>query len=118
MAVLLKWEKDWADEFDMTGFRVLSDKIWGAFQIAVEKMEYPQDMYFGTNEEYVFENASAIMSGIKTLEINDEDIKVLKKLFKPGWNSAAISFGWDPIEQVLESLSEEDYIKLVGDEQY
>lgn len=117
MPILFKWEKDWADEFDMTGFRVISENIWNAFQTAAKKMEYPQEFYFGTNEEYTFDNINQLMNGIKTIEITDEEAEVIKKCFAPSYGNS-INFGWEPIEQVLETLSREDYDTLVGEEQY
>jgi len=116
MSVLVKWTEDWADEFDMTGFRIMSDKHWNSFQEALKLISYPQEMYFGTNEAYNFEDAQDIMSGIEVVEnLSDSDLETFEKCFPKVWkDQTEINFGWDPIEQVFESLSQEDYDRLVG----
>jgi len=49
MALLVKFSKDWADEFDVNGFKIFNtDEEWNEFfeELTNSEGEY----YFGTNE--------------------------------------------------------------------
>lgn len=108
MSVLIKWNKDWSDEFSLTGFTVLSEKLWKGFQRALELISYPQEMYFGTNEFYDFCDKEEIMRGITTVEnLSNQDIKKLENIFSKSYNNR-IEFGWTPVNRVFDLLSEEN----------
>ena len=89
---LLKWQMDWADEFDMTGMEVLTPSEWQNFQASVQNANYPVEAGFGTNEYYEFRSADEVMSGFKVIEITDDEAETLKRLF-----GNRNYFGWTPV---------------------
>ena len=114
---LVKLEFDYADEFDVYGFQVLSDKEWQDMQEAIKRTEYPQDFYFGTNEEIIIESAEELLRGIKAFEITESEAEVLKKFFAPPYEGSSTSFGWTGIlDSIMERLSDEDYVDITGEE--
>ena len=116
MPVLLKWKADWADEFDMVGIILLSDKEWNDFMEAVKRIPYPQEFYFGTNEYYVFESPEELLQGINSVtDLTLQDEETLKKFFPPLYEGQRPEFGWNPVDQVMEALSDEDYQEITGE---
>ena len=113
---LVKYEFDYADEFDVYGFQILSDKEWENIQEAIKRTTYPQEYYFGTNEEIIIDSADELLRGFKATKITDEEVEVFKKFFGKSY-SDSVSFGWDgPFDAIMESLSEEDYTDITGEQ--
>ncbi len=104
MPVLIKFQKDWADEFDVYGFQVLSDKEWAELQEAIDKIKYPLELYFGTNEQLIFESSDETLRELKATFLNLGEYLVFKKHFGTTY-SDSIDFGWNPIDQILDSYS-------------
>ena len=75
---LVKYEFDYADEFDVYGFQILSDKEWENIQEAIKRTTYPQEYYFGTNEEIIIDSADELLRGFKATKITDEEVEVFK----------------------------------------
>ena len=49
--VLVKFDDNYADEFDVEGFRVMSAQEWNDYVKKIEACKnWPQSKYFGTNE--------------------------------------------------------------------
>ena len=112
MPVLLKFEMDYADEFDVYGFRVVTDQEWDKFLKVIECLSFPLEAYFGTNEQVVFENKEEILQAFKMEKISLDDEKVLTKLFAPPYKDSDVAFGWDPFDYFQENISEEDYYRI------
>ena len=97
MNILAKWKEDWADEFDMTGFVLLTAEAWNNFKAELDDVDYPVEAYFGTNEFYVFENKKEVLAGFTIKEVFKEDMSALTSLFGKKYNKT-ISFGWTPLD--------------------
>jgi hypothetical protein len=78
---LIKFSGDYADEFDVQGFRVLREDQYAEFVERVKNAQYPQEVYFGTNEYIEFYSASSYLSGLEVEEISDNEAEVLLGLF-------------------------------------
>ena len=111
MPVLLKFTKDYADEFDVHGFNIVSDESWEHYQKEFEVVKFPVKMYFGTNEGIVFEDINDITSSIEAEVITDEEEQLLRKLFNFGDREWA-EFGWTPFGNFGEYISDEDYERI------
>lgn len=82
MAVLVKFSKDWADEFDVYGFCVYASKeIWEETKGDLSELEYS----FGTNEGW--EEGDFDDSDFTVTEISEDEAKVLTKLFGSKWGN-------------------------------
>ena len=90
--VLVKFNKDWADEFDVDGFAVMSNNAW--LELA-PKIAAQKSFYFGTNEGWdsdeLCEDETLLDSCIVT-EISENEATMITKLFgltKYPWQSFA-----------------------------
>lgn len=77
---LAKFDKDWADEFSMSGHELFTDAEWNEFVTNVEAHKYPRELYFGTNEYYDFESAQDFYEAIEIQEISQADGETLQRL--------------------------------------
>ena len=79
-SVLLKFEVDYADEFDVYGLSVLDKNEWEEKKEFIrEQQDYPYEFGFGTNEGILFETPDDFMNAIKVIEITDEEAEVFNK---------------------------------------
>ncbi len=85
MPVLLKITKNYADEFDVYGFEVISDKKWAKYQEMFKCLEFPIEMSFGGNDVITFENIEGITRAVKVIELS-----ILQEKFSH-WNKTAPS---------------------------
>jgi len=80
---LVKFQKDWADEFYVYGFQVFTDEAWDAFKSVIENAP-GFSLYFGTNEAWEwgdYEPQDVLSSDIEVTEITDEEAAIIQKLF-------------------------------------
>jgi hypothetical protein len=102
MPVLLKLQADWADEFNVYGFEVISKKDWMKLQEAIHEIKYPKEVYFGTNEAITLENPDSTLRMFNAKEITPLEAATLYRLF-PQYGGRC-EFGWVPdIFGLLES---------------
>lgn len=99
MPKLIKWTQDYSDEFDMSGFFTKTDEEFSALMNKVDKIVYPIEAYFGTNEFFTFKSPKEVKEGMVVTDISDKEYKVLDKLFGP----KIAYFGWTPFDEVHDS---------------
>ena len=95
--LLIKFQADYADEFDVYGFWVTTEKEWEKHKDYVAKLEadgnitFPYEAYFGTNEALEFYNMEDYLRNFKVQEITDEQYNALVSLFGPSysWNESS-----------------------------
>ena len=79
--VLLVFDMNWHDEFDLYGLRILTKEYWEKLEKAVNSVkDYMPGWYFGTNEGFDEETFEDILDNIKVIPLNEVDRDVLKKL--------------------------------------
>jgi len=86
---LVKFEKDYADEFDVFGMRLMSNKELVEYLLTAEKATYPKEMYFGTNEYIDFHNFEALTDSLTVEHLSDEAAQVIQ-------DKIGDDFGWFP----------------------
>lgn len=76
MPALIQFSRDWADEFNVDGFKVVDTMA----EAAEYKQHFakPRTYYFGTNEGWEDE---ILDESITITEITDDEAELLKKLF-------------------------------------
>jgi hypothetical protein len=94
--LLVKFDCNYADEFDTEGFIVMSESEWLKHITHVEKhfenwnkTHEPDrwgnrqgiEVYFGTNEAIIYEAFDSYRSSFSTSELSDSDYDTLKRLF-------------------------------------
>ena len=83
--VLVTFEKNWADEFDIYGFAVLEKAEWeNAIESFKNATKY-ESYYFGTNEgwdpDQIEEEKDDWIDAWTAKDITDEEAAILLKLF-------------------------------------
>lgn len=84
---LVKYEYDYADEFDVYGFELLDQDGIDKLNNRIENLTYPYESYFGTNEALLLENIEEIKYGLKIIKITYNDYISLEKLFGTRYGS-------------------------------
>lgn len=95
--LLVKFDSNYADEFDISGFRIMSQGEWEKHKVDIAKRfaalsaptvskygysEGPElEAYFGTNESLSWSRYDDYIKSFDVKEISDTEFKVLKKLF-------------------------------------
>lgn len=97
MYLLVKYEANWADEIDVSGFTVLTKEQWDQNVERIKRHfdeESELTCYIGTNEQIDYYNADEALQDFKVTEITDEQAEVLHQLFGRSWGSVKASFGF------------------------
>lgn len=89
MPLLVKFEKDYSDEFNVYGFAIYDSRsLWEDHLNKVNDIflrdEEAPEVYFGTNEFIEYNDFSEYESSFKIQEIDEETAKKLKDLFGVG----------------------------------
>ena len=95
--ILIKFDANYADEFDVEGFVVMSASAWEEHKtMAKEFFENGghAEQYFGTNEYVEFDSYEDYMSAIKTTELDETQYEVLETLFNEHRNA----YTWKDID--------------------
>jgi len=101
MQFLVKCQADYSDEFDVYGFKVMSDEQWIILQENIKKCNYPMEVYFGTNEALIFESPNEIMRSLTAIEMTPEEVEVLKKGFGTSYDNS-INYGAGIIDNIID----------------
>lgn len=100
MRVLVRYDDNWSDEMDISGFVIFkSNQDWESFleEAKVFFEEHPEGYtyYVGTNEEIHFENFEDYESRLTAHGLSDEAFKDMKEIFGSPQDEI-ISFGFWP----------------------
>jgi len=88
---LLKFRKNYADEFDVHGIKVMSDKEYDEFVTGIKKYfdnHEVSEMYFGSNEYLDFTSLEDVERCLTVVDISDVHSAIR--------NILGDSFGWFP----------------------
>ena len=88
MGMLVKFQKDYADEFDVFGYRVMTNTELKEYLDKAEKANYPVEIGFGSNETLDFHDFNDLVDSLEITDISDVYL-VIK-------NVMGTSFGWFP----------------------
>lgn len=83
MYYLVKFSKDWADEFDVYGFAVFKKEEWEDLykKLKENKNEPAGSVGFGTNEGWEDETIGDFIENVEIVPISKEEKVLLKKVF-------------------------------------
>jgi len=104
---LVQYKYDYADEFDTAGFEVVDENELNDINEGIDAVRYPQDYYFGTNEEIVFNSPKEARDGMKIIEITQSEYEVFKKFFEYGFGQQPDFASWKT-DRVGWETDEED----------
>lgn len=85
--LLIKYQADYADEFDVYGFFVETESDWEEHlkeaEEVIKNRDEPYEAGFGTNEAIVYEDFGDYERCFTVSKITDEEYEVLSNLFDP-----------------------------------
>lgn len=82
--LLLQYSCNYADEFDVEGFTVMSESAWEEHKAMAAKIFEERgsvEVYFGTNEDISYYDLKEYMRSFMVKELTDVQFQVLKDLF-------------------------------------
>jgi len=81
MYVLVRFNSNWADEFDVEGIKLFTKDAWSNLLRLVEQyVNFPLEYYFGTNESFEWENFNEYRSCFSEQDITDIQANYLKEM--------------------------------------
>lgn len=90
---LIKYNDNYADEFDVEGFLILTDEEWEN-QLHISKLVFDTlgsvEIYFGTNEFIEYDSFDEWLNTFKVKDISDELAKEIIEIF------GLIKVSWRP----------------------
>ncbi len=100
---LLVFKRNWADEFDVQGAKLMSDDRYALWLKAIDSVARETlGWHFGSNEGFLDETVHELMQSVTTTNINDEEAAILIKCF-PRINN---EFGWGNFPCFMEICTE------------
>lgn len=90
MPKLLVLDKDYADEFDVQGFAVITDNDFPIWRDKLLAYTHDIEFYFGSNEALFWENGRDLFSYLDILDISDEYANFLAGTFSTANNDLGI----------------------------
>lgn len=80
---LLKFNKDWADEFNVHGFRIVDEEQFNSLNEKLSDNEEEFNFYFGTNEGWDDDGGTVgeVWNEIVKIEIDEKTANQIVKLF-------------------------------------
>lgn len=82
--LLISIDRDWADEFNVEGFIVMTDSEWEDHKQLAQKLFEEKgsvELYFGTNEFLDYSSYDEYVGAFEVTELSTEQLDVLKSLF-------------------------------------
>lgn len=79
--VLVSWEDNWADEMDVSGFKVFSKSEWNVLKTNINNIQSPMTFSIGTNEEIDYKNGSDLLKKFKVKDVSVIEYATLTKFF-------------------------------------
>lgn len=85
MPLLIKYNDNYADEFDINGFQIMEETEWNTYVAKVRLCtNWPQSRWFGTNEGVQWPSAQEHLQNFEVIEITEEEATPLYKNFIGG----------------------------------
>lgn len=79
--ILVHYKDNWADEFDIMGFALLTEKEWEKMKSEVTD-DKVFELYFGTNEAVGYESKDDFLERFWSRPVTKQEAAVLKKMFR------------------------------------
>jgi hypothetical protein len=107
--VLVKFDDNWADEFDLEGFMIWEKEEWEQHKaLALRCKNWPQESYFGTNEWTEWQSAKQYLDCFTEVDLSPEEVLTMTKLFGDRMMNGYSNFG------IFEYIDDIEYL-VFGD---
>jgi len=78
--VLVKWEDNWADEMDVSGFRIYEKPIWDNMQSKLTAYKDEFTICIGTNEEIDYSNGKDLLKCMTSVLLTESEYKAILRV--------------------------------------
>jgi len=103
--LLIKYSDNYSDEFDVEGFKVMTQDEWKAFREQVQYGLYPYDYYIGTNELIQYADSQRLLDALTPVSVGSN---VLKEILLALGKEVVKEFGFFPSGPELPIEAEEN----------
>lgn len=101
-AILVRFNDNWADEFDCDGFTIMSEKEWKNYKKLANKVIWPREIGFGTNEHFEYDSAQDYLSAFIRRRITKSEEALIRKIFHIKTRLGSSSFGIIPLLDAVD----------------
>ena len=114
---LVNYEVDYADEFDVRGMKIFTEAEYNTF---IDNQRYAKELeekgrfgtgewdmieiYFGTNEYFIFRTVDEIIKEFKVREITEQEFNTLKNLDLDSFGEPAMFYFFEDIRERNEEI--------------
>lgn len=78
--VLVKIDTDWADEFTVRGYEIMTLAEWQEIKSFAAKVKWPKEIYYGSNEYYTIDSVEDFNQAVKATPISEGEAATLTRL--------------------------------------
>ena len=105
---LVQFSDNWADEMDIEGFVIITDKQWKDFKTKVKGFKKELCIAFGSNESNDYNNGEDLLTKINVKNITEDEANILKKLFGKSYDYLVAYGETGFIDQTIDIIEEQE----------
>jgi hypothetical protein len=105
--VLVKWNSNWADEMDISGYSIMDKEEWNDLKDTLRKKTAPFTIGVGTNEEIDYENGKELLEELEATPISKEEEDVIVRLIGGEFGFTDFAFPVDEDDEDEEYYDDE-----------
>ena len=87
--VVVRYNDNYADEFDVNSAWIVSVKKWNAWKKKVKTITKPAEIYFGTNQAIEIQSGEAVIKACKVAPISKREAITLIEYLGDGYRTLA-----------------------------
>lgn len=95
--VIVKFEGNWADEMDISGFEIFDRSQWDIFSQKILDYTHELHLCIGTNEHLEYETTEEFMDNITVESLTRDEYNVIN-------NKVGVRFGFEMIKKVVSFI--------------
>ena len=98
---LVKFDSNWADEFNTKGFELMSKEDCDLLFEGIKNCQYPVEIGFGTNEFWEFSSPEEVFKVIEVKILSEQEATTIYNIFFDKYTS---EYGMTPFGQFEDYL--------------
>lgn len=77
--VIVKWDSNWADEMDISGFTIISEEEAIALKTRLKERKTSFEICVGTNEDIDYSSGSDLLDELTFTKISEDEARIIEK---------------------------------------
>lgn len=78
---LVTYKINWADEMDISGFRIMTEEAWEELKSELTNFDEEFSYCIGTNQDLVFSSGAKLLEKLKSIDITDSQAEQITNWF-------------------------------------